>query len=173
MPDPEAAFAALFGGDTSAFWLDSARVISGLSRFSMMGGASGPLAETLSYRVEEGEVIVRGADGSRRSHQETIFTYLERTLGQRRIPDAGLPTAFNLGYVGYLGYELKADCGAAVAHRSPQPDAQLIFCDRALVIDHQEQKGWLLTLSAGPHAGAALAWFDEAQRLLSGLRPLP
>jgi para-aminobenzoate synthetase len=27
------------------------------------------------------------------------------------------------GFVGYLGYELKADCGSPTSHRSDMPDA--------------------------------------------------
>ncbi|MDT5036609.1 MAG: para-aminobenzoate synthetase [Micromonosporaceae bacterium] len=174
-PDAEAAFAALFAADPAAFWLDSSRVIPGLSRFSVLGGA-GPLAELVSYRVGTGEVTVGRGDGTPIArHREDVFSYLERCLAQRRVPDPGLPIDFNLGYVGYLGYELKADCGARAAHRSAQPDAALLFCDRALVIDHETGQGWLLTISGTDDAdGQATAdsWLDRAAVLLRRAVPV-
>jgi para-aminobenzoate synthetase len=166
MPDPEAAFAALFGADPAAYWLDSARP----GRFSMLGGSGGPLAELLSYRVDTGEVVVsRG--GEVRRFRETLFDHLDRMLAERRLPDPGLPTGFALGYVGYLGYELKADCGGRAAHRSPEPDGQLLFSDRALVVDHRERRGWLLALATAEHPAGG--WLREAAAVLADLTPLP
>jgi para-aminobenzoate synthetase len=162
-PDAEAAYATLFGADPAAFWLDSSRVIPGLSRFSVLGGA-GPLAELVSYRVGTREVTVRRPDGTEVArHREDLFSYLDRMLAQRRLPDAGLPLDFCLGYVGYLGYELKADCGADAPHAgADQRDAGLLFCDRALVIDHHTGRAWLLALSTPAADRAARAWLDRA-----------
>jgi para-aminobenzoate synthetase len=50
--------------------------------------------------------------------------------------DVDLPTAYRPGFVGYLGYELKAETGGSAAHRSPFPDARLLMADRAVVVDH-------------------------------------
>jgi para-aminobenzoate synthetase len=165
MPDPEAAFAALFGADPAAYWLDSAAG----GRFSVVGGA-GPLGELVSYRVADGEVVVtRG--GAVHRHRETVFDHLDRMLAARRLPDPGLPTDFALGYVGYLGYELKADCGGAAAHRAAEPDAQLLFTDRALVLDARDRRAWLLALATPEHPAAG--WLDRAAATLAGLAPLP
>ena len=41
-----------------------------------------------------------------------------------------LPFDFWGGVVGYLGYELKAECGGRQAHASPTPDAMLFLADR-------------------------------------------
>lgn len=43
---------------------------------------------------------------------------------------SGLPFDFWGGLVGYLGYELKAECGGRQAHASPTPDAMLFLADR-------------------------------------------
>lgn len=43
---------------------------------------------------------------------------------------AALPFDFWGGYVGYLGYELKAQCGGCAAHQSELPDAALFCIDR-------------------------------------------
>jgi para-aminobenzoate synthetase len=166
LPDAEAAFATLFGADPAGFWLDSSRVIPGLSRFSILGG-SGPLAERIEYSVAAGEVTVRRPDGELLArHREDLFTYLDRSLAERRLPDAGLPSDFNLGYVGYLGYELKADTGGAAVHRSAQPDASLLFCDRGLLIDHATGQAWLLALSRRDDPAPAGRWLDQASVLL-------
>ena len=166
MPDPEAAFVALFGADPVAYWLDSA----GPGRFSMLGGSGGPLAELVTYRVAEGEVVVTRGEQVRR-FRETLFDHLDRMLAERRLPDPGLPTDFALGYVGYLGYELKADCGGAAAHRAAEPDAQLLFSDRALVVDARDRRAWLLALSTPDHPAAG--WLRAAAAVLAGLGPLP
>jgi para-aminobenzoate synthetase len=162
-PDPEAAFAALHGADPAAYWLDSA----GVGRFSMLGGSTGPLAELVTYRVDRREVSVDGVV----VHRGTLFDYLERTLARRWVPDPGLPTDFALGYVGYLGYELKADCGGAAAHPAPDPDATLLFSDRALVVDHRDGRAWLLALATAEHPAAD--WLDRTEAALAGLPPLP
>ena len=50
-----------------------------------------------------------------------------------------LPFDFWGGFVGYLGYELRAECGAsgASAASSPLPDAAFFFADRLLALDHE------------------------------------
>ena len=44
--------------------------------------------------------------------------------------DAALPFDFWGGLVGYLGYELKAEGGAANSHSASTPDASLFLADR-------------------------------------------
>ena len=142
--DAECAFAALYGGSHSAFWLDSARADAG-ARFSFMGDASGPLSATVTYDLAAGEVRVeRGGEAEVRA--ESIFDYLERELNRLRLPANDLPFDFDCGFAGYLGYELKADCGADRAHGSPHPDAAFVFADRLLAFDHQEGHVYLLCL---------------------------
>ena len=58
-----------------------------------------------------------------------------------------LPFDFALGWVGYAGYELKAECGGRLAHRSENPDAAMIFADRALAFDHLTGTTYLLALA--------------------------
>ena len=45
-----------------------------------------------------------------------------------------LPFDFWGGLVGYLGYELKAECGGRQAHASPTPDAMLFLADRCVLL---------------------------------------
>jgi para-aminobenzoate synthetase len=174
VPDAEAAFVALFGAAPTASWLDSSRPDDGLSRFSVLAGA-GPLAELVTARVgtggEPGEVVRRRPDGTPvERYPGSLFDYLDTALARRRVPDAGLPADFNLGYVGYLGYELKADCGAAAAYASTRPDGALLFSDRALVLDHRDGRAWLLAL--GTATSSPERWLAAAAQALRGVRPL-
>ena len=138
-PDALTAYTSLFADGDHGFWLDSSSVVDGLSRFSFMGNGDGPLAEHVTYTVADGEVVVRRADGTADRVRQRFFDYLDDQLRARAVPaPAGLPFDFNLGYVGYLGYELKAETGGTDAHQSDTPDAALLFADRALVLDHAD-----------------------------------
>ena len=168
-PDAEMAHGELFCAAAHRFWLDSSAVIDGLSRFSFMGDGAGPLAEYVTYDVTEATVTVERR-GERRRVQAGFFDYLDGQLRARRTATpAGLPFEFNLGYVGCLGYELKAQTGAHAAHRAETPDAALLFADRMLAIDHREGTCYLLALSTSGDDADALAWLDEATRTLCEL----
>jgi para-aminobenzoate synthetase len=155
LPDPEAAFASLYGGSGSAFWLDSSRP-GPRARFSFMGDGSGPLAEVVTYDL--------GAD-------ESIFDYLARRATELRpaeLPD--LPFEFDCGFVGYLGYELKAECGYASTYASEHPDAAFLLADRVIAFDHEEHCTYLLCLHELGEEVAAEAWCDATARGLTAVR---
>jgi para-aminobenzoate synthetase len=161
--EPERAFAALYRESPNAFWLDSSRPEEG-ARFSFMGDASGSLGATISYDVEAGELSVeRGGHVARR--RESIFDYLESEMG--RSPGADLPFEFQCGFAGYLGYELKADCGAARGHRSELPDAAFVFAARMLAFDHEERQMYLLCLSEHEPEVEAEAWLEQVAATLA------
>jgi para-aminobenzoate synthetase len=110
--DTETAFTALFGAVSHAFWLDSA----GLTRFSHLGADTGPRGELVTYRVGDGQVTVESA-GRVRQVPGTAFDYLDAQLATRRVAaSTDLPFDPACGYVGYFGYELKADCGSRNKH---------------------------------------------------------
>jgi para-aminobenzoate synthetase len=176
-PEALTAYSSLFAGGDHGFWLDSSSVVDGLSRFSVMGNGDGPLAEHVTYSVADGEVVVRRADGTAERVRQQFFDYLDDQLRARAVATpAGLPFDFNLGYVGYLGYELKAETGGSDAHQSDTPDAALLFADRALVLDHKTRTSYLLALSiAGDAAGTdeAGAWLATTAQALSALPAAP
>ncbi len=152
--DPETAFSALFGGASHAFWLDS----SGLTRFSHLGADTGPRGELVIYRVGDGQVTVESADGGVRPVAGTVFDYLEARLAQRHVePPAGLPFDPACGYVGYFGYELKADCGGRNKHHSSAPDAQWIFADRTVTLDHEAGRTFVVGYEDDEWLGEAMA----------------
>ena len=136
LPDVEGAFVHLYGESANAFWLDSSAA-GERGRFSFIGDSEGPLAAVVTYDVETGRVRVeRGGEVA--AHDESIFDYLDRELRGLRRLSAELPFDFDCGFAGYLGYELKADCGGDAAHRADAPDAAFVFADRLIAFDHQE-----------------------------------
>ena len=106
--DTERAFVHLYGDSADAFWLDSSKVDE-RARFSFMGAAGGPLGATIAYDVDCGEVRVERG-GETEMLRESIFDYLSREMRRLRYLSDDLPFDFNCGFVGYFGYELKADC---------------------------------------------------------------
>ncbi|MFD0887210.1 aminodeoxychorismate synthase component I, partial [Streptosporangium algeriense] len=165
--DDEVVFEDLYRSEPYAFWLDSSRPGGELGRLSIMGAADGPLSQVVSADVHDGTITIRTAEGER-VLPGRFFEWLDdalRTAGTR-VPD--LPFDFALGWVGYLGYELKAECGGDPAHRSEVPDAMMIFADRAVVFDHATSTTYLLALASGEDAGAR-AWLDRTASRLESL----
>jgi para-aminobenzoate synthetase len=144
----EVVFLEFFESSLTCFWLDSSRVEAGLSRFSFLGDASGPLSEVLSYRISTGVVKVEDAGGVR-VESGSIFDVLNRRLRDRQLVDPELPFDLSGGYVGYFGYELKADCGAENQHTADTPDAMWIFADRLIAVDHQTGLTYVLAVYNG------------------------
>jgi para-aminobenzoate synthetase len=116
---PETLFRRLFSHERYAFWLDSS-LVSERSRFSFMG---------------TGVEVVR----------EEVFSRLDSALREIDVQAPPLPFQFTGGYIGYLGYELKADCGSPNRHRSLLPDACLLRVDRFLAIDHSANTLWIVS----------------------------
>ncbi|HEX2160788.1 MAG TPA: aminodeoxychorismate synthase component I [Thermoleophilaceae bacterium] len=171
LADPEAAFAALYADSADAFWLDSARV-EGEARFSFAGDASGPFGAVVTYDVDAGEVTVTAAGGVER-HRETIFDYLRREQARLREVAAppDLPFDFACGFAGYLGYELKADCGGDAVYDSPLPDAAFVRADRMLAFDHEEGHTYLLCLTDVVNTHDAERWIADTRQRLESLPP--
>jgi para-aminobenzoate synthetase len=165
--DPEQAFAELFGEQRHAFWLDSSRVDE-RSRFSFMGAAGGPLGAVVDYDVASKQVRVsRGP--SVETHGETIFDYLNRELERLRLPSDELPFDLNCGFVGYFGYELKADCDGDLVHESALPDAALILADRLVAFDHVEHSTYVLCLTSPESEQDGRRWMREVNRSLADI----
>jgi para-aminobenzoate synthetase len=178
--EPEAAFVELYGGSANAFWLDSSRPGDG-ARFSFMGDDSGPLGAAVSYDIESSGVRIK-RDGEVECRRESIFDYLagelDRFSGLARSDPFGsaalgsaeeLPFGFDCGFAGYLGYELKAECGGKGAHRSPLPDAAFVFADRLIAFDHAEKRTYLLCLVEPGVEREADEWLAATSQTLRSL----
>jgi para-aminobenzoate synthetase len=168
--DTERAFVNLYGHSETAFWLDSSKVDE-RARFSFMGAAGGPLGAVISYDVGSGELqIERG--GTSEVLKESIFDYLSREMRHMRYLSHDLPFDFNCGFVGYFGYELKADCEGNDVHRSSMPDAAFLFADRLIAFDHVEQCTYVLCVTESGRAEEGDRWIAETSLRLASLPPL-
>ncbi|MEU2538549.1 aminodeoxychorismate synthase component I [Streptomyces iakyrus] len=166
--DAEAVFSRMFAGSPRSFWLDSSLVEPGRSRFSFLGDDQGPLAEFVRYDVGAGRCEIEREGRPLRRVRASVFDYLKRQLTSRRVDATGLPFDFTGGYVGYFGYEMKADCGSANRHRSPTPDAAWLFADRVIVVDHEEGFTYAVCLAEDtPQAAREAA--DWLEGVLAGL----
>ena len=158
-PDPAELFAALYTDSARAVWLDSSSAaapglpaesgaahIAARSRYSIMaddGGALGRYAEHRSgvTTVVSGPVTV--------SRPGPFFQWLDSVWGEPRaaVPE-DYPCGFALGWLGFLGYELKRETGGsdAAPPADGAPDAALLFAGRAVVLDHELRCLYALTL---------------------------
>jgi para-aminobenzoate synthetase len=189
----EQIFVQMFGDATNAFWLDSSLVEPGLSRFSFMGDGNGTNSLLVRYHTQTQELIITQSDNVTR-HTESIFDYLKRELEYRRCQSDELPFDFNCGFVGYFGYELKAESGLQFVVQgqleprknqhsptptigsnlvSPLPDAIFLLADRMIAIDHQEKSVYLLQLVEKGETEQVKTWFDTIQEQLKTAAPLP
>ncbi len=161
-PSTEILFERLFGDADHAFWLDSADAPTRLAQSSFLGTSAGEEGCVLEYDVEAGAVAIdRG--GERTVEQRSIFELLDRELAALgvRTPDGDVPGLLG-GFVGYLGYECKADCGAVNVHRSDLPDAALMLANRVVAVDHVRRRTHLVATSRGD-GDAAERWLDQAE----------
>jgi para-aminobenzoate synthetase len=170
-PNTEQIFVQMFRDAPNAFWLDSSRVEPGLSRFSFMGDGSGANSLLVRYYIQTQEIMIAQSD-TVICRSESIFEYLKREIDYRRCQSDELPFDFNCGFVGYFGYELKAELGSQLAHCSPLPDAIFLLADRMIAIDHQEKCLYLLQLVKKGQTQEVETWFDSVQEQLENLAPL-
>jgi anthranilate synthase component 1/para-aminobenzoate synthetase len=149
IPDAARLFDSLYGGSANAVWLDSSLPPEGKaaerSRFSIMADDGGRFGQHVRHRsgtttLATGTATVETAG--------PFFRWLDGVWGRRalRAPE-GYACEFTLGWLGYLGYELKRETGGSDVP-SGTPDAALIFAGRAVVLDHLEHSVWLLALEA-------------------------
>ena len=172
--DPAELFTTLYGDSPRAVWLDSSSAaeaagsgaaagpgtsgaahIFARSRFSIMaddGGALGRYAEHRSglTTVVSGPVTL--------SRIGPFFQWLDMVWGSNSVtvPD-DYPCGFALGWIGFLGYELKRETGGSDIPTPPEatPDAALLFAGRAVVLDHELRCVYALTLEDDGGAWAA------------------
>ena len=162
----EHVYEELFAAHDPSFWLDSADAPTWLAQCSYMGTTAGADRCFVSYDVDSGEVAVNRA-GVETVERKSIFDYLQRELERIKVdPPAGVERGLVGGYVGYLGYELKADCGSPNVHSSDLPDAALMLANRVVAIDHTRNETYLFALCRGEDPEAE-RWLDAAAELVA------
>jgi para-aminobenzoate synthetase len=171
-PAAEDAFVELYGAQRNAFWLDSSREGPPLGAFSYIGASGGPLSALISHDVAARRLTVDRA-GHRETHEGALFDWLDRELAELSLAGRNLPFEFIGGFVGYLGYELKAECGGALAHRSPLPDAVLMLADRVIAYDHAADEAHAVCLTTPAGRADAASWAEHTAGRLRRVRSLP
>ena len=163
-PSTELLFERLFGDAQYAFWLDSVDAPTPLAKRSFLGATLGEHGCVIEYDVEEQLTRIRSGSKTAVEHG-SIFAALDRELAKRRLDlPPELPAGFVGGFVGYLGYECKADCGSPNVHRSDIPDAVLLLANRIVVVDHAAHRTHLLALSdVDGDDQEAQSWLAEAE----------
>ncbi|MFF0264761.1 aminodeoxychorismate synthase component I [Kribbella sp. NPDC004536] len=143
--DGETVYRELLAAEPVAYWLDGSLTDRLPRRVSVLGTSIGV------------DVITRDvADGD-------VFAELNELLASHSAqPPAELAGLFCGGYVGYFGYELKALTGGQDVYRAPTPDALWIWANRFVVIDHDNDRTYLVALGGGP-GGDGGDWLDRAE----------
>lgn len=160
--DTEGLYEMLYEYDENTLWLDSSKVEEGLSRFSIFGLQGEKRGHTIKYDVDKKIVEKTFVNSDEKEvFEENIFDYLKANRPRWEY-DENLPFDFQLGYIGYFGYELKKDTENVVNKYSySYPDAYLKYCDRALVYDHMEGKLYLLSYKDD------VEWKEDIKNLLN------
>jgi para-aminobenzoate synthetase len=160
----EYLFERLFGDAENAFWLDSADAPTKLAQCSYLGTSTGRERCLLEYDVEAGEVAISRARRDTVEHK-SIFDLLDREIAKHAVePPSQLARGLIGGFVGYLGYELKADCGSPNVHRSDMPDAMLMLANRVVAVDHASGRTYVCAVGREDDAEAD-RWLEDAAQL--------
>jgi len=164
-PSTEMLFERLFAAEEHAFWLDSADAPTRLAQSSYLGTSAGEDRCVLEYEVDAGAVQVHGPEATT-LERGSIFEVLDREIAKRSIatPTGQMPNLLG-GFVGYLGYELKADCGSPNEHRSDVPDAVMMLANRLVAVDHVHHRTHLMALYR-EREEAAEEWLEQAEAVV-------
>jgi para-aminobenzoate synthetase len=161
-PSTEMLFERMFADAEHAFWLDSADAPTPLAQCSFLGTTMGAERCVIEYDVHKKVVSVHRADATT-TELGCIFDVLDRELAKHAIaPAAELPRGLLGGFVGYIGYECKADCGSPNVHRSDDPDAVLMLANRVVAVDHVANRTHVAAL-CGEDEQEAEDWLTEAE----------
>lgn len=146
--DPAAVFSELMAQRTSdsagAVWLDSG-----------VAAQSGRSYLAVSTRA------VLSAD-----LDEPVFDWMRREFTTSDVDFSVAPTGFRLGWVGWLGYELRGESlGVPVTTPALTPDAAWLWVDRVIVFDHEFQSLSVLALGES-WTGELAQWREQIAALV-------
>ncbi|WP_267899283.1 aminodeoxychorismate synthase component I [Nocardia stercoris] len=171
----EELFELLFAGRNPAFWLDTSLPGRDGARFGIMGGCDPDTGEWFSYDVDSAVLRHRRGGVVTDRPVPDFFEFLRAETAARAVaPCPELPFDFALGYVGYLGYEMKAQsAGSPNPAAAETPDAAYIFADRAVVVDETAGAVYLLALVSDTDpaysAERAEEWFARTRHAVAEL----
>lgn len=155
--DPADVFEAIYRAEPFAFWLDSGPYAS--DGMSYMGAASSE-SRFVTADAVAGTVTTswpKRADREDTVDEASVFDVLGAEIGDGR-GEGG----FELGWVGWFGYELAGETVGAPVAESRTPDAAWLLVERMIAFDHRTQT---LTLVAREDHDST-SWFDEMRAAL-------
>lgn len=204
-------FCHLFGDKNAedTFWLDSSSKDQSRARFSFMGGKGGSLWKQITFRLSEkrseptvhevghgssettnnfgGYISIQDGYGSVQTTflKDGLFDFLNKELQSFRYDKKdyeGLPFDFFGGFIGFIGYDLKVECGASYnSHKSTNPDACFFFADKLVVIDHWNGDVYILSIYETHSSDSKMgpceslkekSWMVETEKRLLSLRAM-
>lgn len=158
--DGKEVFKKLYIEDKKTLWLDSSRAEKGLSRFSIFGMSSKKRGYVLKYNVDTKIVEKIYDNGKIERYDKNIFDYLKEKRKKCPLIEE-IPCDFQLGLIGYFGYELKADTITNNRYSNSYPDAYLRYCDRAVIIDHEEDEIYILAMEDDNE------WMQKVEKIIN------
>ncbi|XP_042498466.1 aminodeoxychorismate synthase, chloroplastic isoform X2 [Macadamia integrifolia] len=188
-------FCQLFGNQKAenTFWLDSSSIEQNRARFSFMGGKGGPLWKQVTFKLSDqsdttakcgGNLSIKDSQGFLRSIylKDGFLDFLDKELQSfhcEREDYEELPFDFCGGYIGFIGYNLKVECGVTSnRHKSSSPDASFFFVDNFIVTDHLYDDVYILSLhdicqpegsTAQLESCSTISWLEDAEKKLLDL----
>jgi para-aminobenzoate synthetase len=165
----DVVFERVFAASPYSVWLDSARPAYGMGRYSYLAEVDAGRDTLVRYSAADNRLTIRRA-GRVETRTQDLFDFLRAELAASAVPAGAGPTPFCGGYIGHVGYGVKARTGHGAARPDPSgtPDAELVRVTRFLAVDHEQQDAWLVHV--GGSADEADRWFDE---LAARLRSVP
>lgn len=144
-PDTSRLFDGI-ASDPWAVFLDSGRPGSVMGRYDIVTSDPGTTLVTRGGNTE-----IRTRDGGQRNSRADPFTLLREQLGDSEPDRFDLP--FSGGAIGWFGYDLARRIEKLpVRARDDEalPEMAIGIYDWALVVDHQEQRSWLVAQGREP-----------------------
>jgi anthranilate/para-aminobenzoate synthase component I len=195
--DPADAFEALYAGAENTIWLDAGA--GATEGFSYLAAAS-VRSRLLTASVSSGTVTVSrplDPDDVAVETPGSLLDWLRADLAEQEPAEVPVPAAaapdpastdavadtggFQLGWVGWLGYELTGPTDVAAGPSAPSrpPDAELLLVDRAIAFNHAARTVTLIC-RALPHTTAEsavetelAAWAQQTTEALQAARQHP
>ncbi|THG30261.1 aminodeoxychorismate synthase component I [Naasia lichenicola] len=171
--EPEVVFLALMRDQPHAAWLDAGvQATSGWSHLCQLGPAGyaligSPTSVSVQHPSSARAAVFAGSILD-------ALDEVEMGVGSGTSSPGAQATAserFELGWVGWLGYESGAAAvdvqRALSASEDAAPDSAMLFVDRLIAFDHVERRVILTTFA---ETDGALEWLDRTERDLLELR---
>ena len=194
--DPEVVYKHLFSDKHVSFWLDSAKIEAGRSRYSYMGDACGSNSFHIQYSTKS-KIITK-----RSSHEEivqqikleqngTLFRWVSDFMQSINVSSSNVEFCtggnadfpFKGGLVGYFGYEMKAESlrihesgirnmqtsSFQTTSAEETPDAAFIFANRVVIYDHFLKQMYLSVLYQETDKEEQMEWSESVFKTIRAL----